>query len=160
MKTKILVGLLAVAGISAVAPSASSDPTKKDDSYGYIFEDDALKALFDRFLLRVRSDNVAPEQLLAVLDAGWKLQRTEPLPAAALHFEEIECLQRLLPLRSQLPLPGQRRLVGGGLLSLLPQRSFQLCLAGGGVLLLLFPGLQQLLLQRCGLLLLKPQRIP
>ena len=40
-------------------------------------EDDALKALFDRFLLRVRADNVPPEQLLAVLDAGWKLQRTD-----------------------------------------------------------------------------------
>lgn len=61
-------------------------------------EDDALRALFDRFLLRVRSDNVAPEQLLAVLDAGWKLQRTEPLAPATLHFEEIEALQRLLPL--------------------------------------------------------------
>jgi MoxR-like ATPase len=61
-------------------------------------EDDALKALFDRFLLRVRSDNVAPEQLLAVLDAGWKLQTHEPRAAGTLHFEEIEMLQRLLPL--------------------------------------------------------------
>jgi MoxR-like ATPase len=61
-------------------------------------EDEALKALFDRFLLRVRSNNVAPEQLLSVLDAGWKLQRTEPLPAATLHFEDIEALQQLLPL--------------------------------------------------------------
>jgi MoxR-like ATPase len=60
-------------------------------------EDDALKALFDRFLLRVRSDNVAPEQLLAVLDAGWKLQRTGPPAAATLHFEEIEAIQSLLP---------------------------------------------------------------
>jgi MoxR-like ATPase len=61
-------------------------------------EDDALKALFDRFLLRVRSDNVAPEQLLAVLDAGWKFQQTDPPAAATLHFEEIEMLQRSLPL--------------------------------------------------------------
>jgi MoxR-like ATPase len=61
-------------------------------------EDDALKALFDRFLLRVRSDNVAPEQLLAVLDAGWKLQRPEGPAPASLHFEEIEALQRVLPL--------------------------------------------------------------
>ena len=61
-------------------------------------EDEALKALFDRFLLRVRSNNVVPEQLLSVLDAGWKLQRTEPLPAATLHFEDIEALQKLLPL--------------------------------------------------------------
>lgn len=61
-------------------------------------EDDALKALFDRFLLRVRADNVAPEQLVAVLDAGWKLQRTDGPRTASLHFEDIESLQRLLPL--------------------------------------------------------------
>jgi MoxR-like ATPase len=61
-------------------------------------EDDALKALFDRFLLRVRSDNVAPEQLPAVLDAGWKLQRSDTPHAAAVHFDDIEALQRLLPL--------------------------------------------------------------
>ena len=44
MKTKILVGLLAVVGISTVAPMAHADPTKKDDNYGYIFNDDALQA--------------------------------------------------------------------------------------------------------------------
>src|SRR6476660_810733 len=38
-------------------------------------DEDALKALFDRFLLRARSDNVGPEQFLAVLDAGWKMQQ-------------------------------------------------------------------------------------
>ncbi len=36
-------------------------------------EDDALGALFDRFLLRVRCDNVAPERLGEVLEAGWRL---------------------------------------------------------------------------------------
>ncbi|HEY2344090.1 MAG TPA: AAA family ATPase, partial [Chthoniobacteraceae bacterium] len=61
-------------------------------------EDDALKALFDRFLLRVRSDNVPPEQLRAVLDAGWKLQRTEGPRTATLHFEDVETLQQLIPL--------------------------------------------------------------
>jgi len=61
-------------------------------------EDDALKALFDRFLLRVRSDNVPPEQFAAVLDAGWKLQRTDVPRPATLHFEEIETLQKLIPL--------------------------------------------------------------
>ena len=44
MKTKVLVGLLAVVGVSAVAPMAYADPTKKDDSYGYIFTDDPLQA--------------------------------------------------------------------------------------------------------------------
>jgi len=69
-------------------------------------EDDALKALFDRFLLRVRSDNVAPEQLLAVLDAGWKLQRADAPPPATIHFDEVEALQRLLPLVDLSPLRG------------------------------------------------------
>ncbi len=36
-------------------------------------EDDALGALFDRFLLRVRCDNVPGERLGEVLDAGWRL---------------------------------------------------------------------------------------
>jgi MoxR-like ATPase len=60
-------------------------------------EEDALRALFDRFLLRVRSDNVGPEQFLAVLDAGWKMQRgggARLVPT--LHFEDIEALQALL----------------------------------------------------------------
>src|ERR1700744_3346074 len=70
-------------------------------------EDDALKALFDRFLLRVRSDNVAPEQLLAVLDAGWKLQRSDVSHTATVHFDDIEALQRLLPLVDLSPVRGQ-----------------------------------------------------
>ena len=36
-------------------------------------DDDALNALFDRFLLRVVCDNVAGEELTEVLVAGWKL---------------------------------------------------------------------------------------
>src|SRR6187401_2333244 len=36
-------------------------------------EDDALTALFDRFLLRVRCENVGDERLADVLDAGLKL---------------------------------------------------------------------------------------
>jgi MoxR-like ATPase len=38
-------------------------------------QDDALGALFDRFLLRVRCDNVAQEQLSEVLTAGWRFDR-------------------------------------------------------------------------------------
>src|SRR3954463_15185896 len=37
-------------------------------------EDDSLRALFDRFLLRVRSDNVPSERLGDVLASGWQLQ--------------------------------------------------------------------------------------
>lgn len=40
-------------------------------------EDEALAALFDRFLLRVQSNNVPDEQLGSVLQAGWQLQQTE-----------------------------------------------------------------------------------
>ncbi len=36
-------------------------------------EDDALGALFDRFLLRVRCENVPTERLGEVLEAGWRL---------------------------------------------------------------------------------------
>lgn len=45
-------------------------------------EDDALAALFDRFLLRVRCDYVPSEKLAEVLAAGWKLDqnRDEVLP--------------------------------------------------------------------------------
>lgn len=38
-------------------------------------QDEALQALFDRFLIRVRCDNVEPQQLASVLDAGWRLER-------------------------------------------------------------------------------------
>src|SRR5262249_21353903 len=54
-------------------------------------EDDALRALFDRFLLRVHCDNVEPERLGDVLDAGWKLDlasRSDQAPAAAFSLED------------------------------------------------------------------------
>src|SRR5882762_9164011 len=50
-------------------------------------EDDALKALFDRFLLRVHCANVAAEQLPEVLVAGWKLVQAATV-RSALHFGE------------------------------------------------------------------------
>ena len=58
-------------------------------------EEDALKALFDRFLLRVPCDNVAAEQLNEVLAAGWRLGQEQIAPAS-LHFDEIKALQTLL----------------------------------------------------------------
>lgn len=65
-------------------------------------EDDALKALFDRFLLRVHCDNVPEERLQEVLHAGWKLEtgRTEE---ASFGFEEIEALQAVRPRVSLAP---------------------------------------------------------
>lgn len=61
-------------------------------------EDESLAALFDRFLLRVRSDNVADERLGEVLAAGWRLDvGAEAAPAPVVGVEEIRGVQSLLP---------------------------------------------------------------
>lgn len=57
-------------------------------------EDDSLRALFDRFLLRVRSDNVPGEQLGDVLAAGWNLQHRTPVEST-LGFDDIRALHGL-----------------------------------------------------------------
>jgi MoxR-like ATPase len=59
-------------------------------------EDDALNALFDRFLLRVRCDNVAGERLPDVLVAGWKLTSNAPAKSG-LHFDDLRLAQSALP---------------------------------------------------------------
>ncbi len=41
-------------------------------------EDEALRALFDRFLLRCHVDNLAREAMPELLHAGWALERGEP----------------------------------------------------------------------------------
>src|SRR5262245_26187515 len=59
-------------------------------------EDDALRALFDRFLLRVPCDNVPGERLPDVLTAGWKL--AEGVGAkSTLQFEDLRRVQAALP---------------------------------------------------------------
>src|ERR1700743_3421879 len=55
-------------------------------------EDDALQALFDRFLLRVHCDNVPGERLPDVLTAGWKLTAATP-EKSSLHFDELRSAQ-------------------------------------------------------------------
>jgi len=59
-------------------------------------EDDSLRALYDRFLMRVRSDNVADETLAEVLRRGWELEtRTaDDEPAERLSIEQIHALRR------------------------------------------------------------------
>lgn len=57
-------------------------------------EDDSLRALFDRFPLRVRSDNVPGEQLAAVLAAGWELQH-RAAAESALGFDDLRALHGL-----------------------------------------------------------------
>jgi MoxR-like ATPase len=59
-------------------------------------EDDALAALFDRFLLRVRCDNVAPDRLGDVLSAGWKLDQGQVEAAPMMSVDEIRQVQSLV----------------------------------------------------------------
>ena len=59
-------------------------------------EDESLGALFDRFLLRVRCDNVPSERLADVLHAGWALETSAPARHAALDIDELRRLQSLL----------------------------------------------------------------
>jgi MoxR-like ATPase len=59
-------------------------------------EDDALAALFDRFLLRVRCDNVPVEQLQNVLVAGWEYEDLRNARLPAMTVQQIAELQQLL----------------------------------------------------------------
>ncbi|MDO7847300.1 AAA family ATPase [Hymenobacter sp. M29] len=61
-------------------------------------EDEALQALFDRFLVRVHCDYVAPDALAEVLEAGWNLERRADEAAPTITAEEILRLQAALPL--------------------------------------------------------------
>jgi MoxR-like ATPase len=56
-------------------------------------EDDALRALFDRFLMRVHCDNVPEDRLGDVLDAGWKIDGGLIERGTALHMDDIRFLQ-------------------------------------------------------------------
>lgn len=57
-------------------------------------EDEALRALFDRFLLRVRSGNVPAERLGEVLQAGWRLQHRVPTESL-MSFDDLRALHTL-----------------------------------------------------------------
>jgi len=59
-------------------------------------EDEALQALFDRFLIRVRCENVAPELLSKVLQAGWKLEQKNKENAPTITVKDIQKLQNLI----------------------------------------------------------------
>ncbi|WP_298420131.1 AAA family ATPase [uncultured Kordia sp.] len=56
-------------------------------------EDEALAALLDRFLIRLKVDNVKPDRLEEVLQAGWKLERNEETERTLISPEEIKGLQ-------------------------------------------------------------------
>lgn len=59
-------------------------------------QDDALGALFDRFLLRVKCDNVPTERLSDVLRAGWNRESTVRERRAGMHVDQVRALQRQL----------------------------------------------------------------
>ncbi|MEL6925869.1 MAG: AAA family ATPase [Bacteroidota bacterium] len=70
-------------------------------------EDEALNALLDRFLLRVRCDYVSPDLLSEVLLAGWQLENNHQQSPPTIHPDEIRTLQTaskqvdLTPVRKQ-----------------------------------------------------------
>jgi MoxR-like ATPase len=57
-------------------------------------EDDALNALLDRFLIRIKCDYVDPDLLNEVLIAGWKLENTILSECPSITPDEIKELQR------------------------------------------------------------------
>jgi len=59
-------------------------------------EDEALQALFDRFLIRVRCENVDTTQLSHVLDAGWRMEAQGTPDDIQLSNDEIFHLQALI----------------------------------------------------------------
>lgn len=71
-------------------------------------EEEALKALFDRFLLRVHCGYVPEAELAAVLEAGWALEKTKRGTAVSggLSAAEIRVLQDSLPAVNLAPVRG------------------------------------------------------
>ncbi|HBE68260.1 MAG TPA: ATPase [Planctomycetaceae bacterium] len=55
-------------------------------------EDDALAALYDRFLLRIHCDNVEHSRLGEVLDAGWRREQTTAIQPV-MSIDEVRVLQ-------------------------------------------------------------------
>ncbi|MCP3915297.1 MAG: AAA domain-containing protein [bacterium] len=55
-------------------------------------EEDALAALFDRFLLRVRCENVEDDRLSEVLDAGWRLEMGQAGAEPSIDIEDVRRL--------------------------------------------------------------------
>jgi MoxR-like ATPase len=60
-------------------------------------EDEALQALFDRFLIRVKCDYVDPSFLNEVLDAGWNLEKKEDTNVKGISTEDIFKIQSIIP---------------------------------------------------------------
>ncbi|MBO9732258.1 MAG: AAA family ATPase [Chitinophaga sp.] len=61
-------------------------------------EDEALQALYDRFLLRATCENVDPAQLGDVLHAGWKMEQLTAATANIINPADIKQLQQMASL--------------------------------------------------------------
>ncbi len=59
-------------------------------------EDETLGALFDRFLIRVRCDNVERDRLSEVLDAGWSLETEGHETPITVTTEEVRTLSNII----------------------------------------------------------------
>lgn len=59
-------------------------------------EEETLKALFDRFLLRVNCNYVDEEDLTAVLKAGWELEKDDREYSTEFSIEDIRYLNRVI----------------------------------------------------------------
>lgn len=58
-------------------------------------EDEALNALLDRFLVRIKCDYVEPDLLHQVLLAGWKLESADSKETPTISADEVRDLQQL-----------------------------------------------------------------
>src|SRR5262249_39579445 len=58
-------------------------------------DDDALRALFDRFLLRCHVDNLPREAMPRLLAAGWELESAGP-PESSISATDLRQLSRLV----------------------------------------------------------------
>ncbi|NML37657.1 AAA domain-containing protein [Chitinophaga sp. G-6-1-13] len=61
-------------------------------------EDEALQALYDRFLIRVKCDYVDPQLLSSVLQAGWQLEQANDSTATSISHDDIFQLQQQIGL--------------------------------------------------------------
>lgn len=57
-------------------------------------EDEALNALLDRFLIRIKCDYVAPDLLEKVLIEGWKLAKLDTSLKPSISITEVQALQQ------------------------------------------------------------------
>ena len=72
-------------------------------------EEDTLAALFDRFLLRVRCDNVPDERLSDVLHAGWRLDQAPVHAGATFSVDDVRTIQLAIRDIDLAPARGVRR---------------------------------------------------